>query len=173
MTEKLIAEMLKVFGSDTTRINHAMAVLWYAQRIREAEGGDALVVDAAAILHDIGIHEAERKYNSAAGKYQELEGPPIAAAILEKLGVANEQAENICCIVGNHHSARDIDSIEFSCIWDADWIVNMPDECSRMTDAEKERLIGKIFRTDTGRKMARALYVTNQEDVLTSERDTK
>lgn len=161
MVDRLISEMTKVFGSDVRRINHAMAVLWHAQRIRAAEGGDALVVDAAAILHDIGIHEAERKHGSAAGKYQELEGPPIASKILEKLGIAGDRAEHICCIVGNHHSARDIDSAEFSCIWDADWIVNIPEECSGMAGDKLASFIDKIMRTRTGRETARGLYLSN------------
>jgi predicted HD phosphohydrolase len=162
MVEKLIAEMVKVFGQDVRRINHAMAVLWHAQRIRAAEGGDQLVVEAAAILHDIGIHEAERKHNSAAGKYQELEGPPIASKILEKLGVECDKAEHVCCIVGNHHSARDIDSAEFNCIWDADWIANIPDECGKMDKDELRAFIGKVFRTKTGRETAEKLYLGNQ-----------
>ena len=49
------------------------------------------VVRAAAVLHDIGIREAERKHGSSAGKYQEVEGPPIARRILEKLSVDPER----------------------------------------------------------------------------------
>ena len=45
------------------------------------------MVRAAAILHDIGIHEAERKHGSSSGRLQELEGPPIARAILEASNV--------------------------------------------------------------------------------------
>jgi predicted HD phosphohydrolase len=170
MTQKLISEMVKVFGDDVNRINHAMAVLWHAQRIRAAEGGDELVVDAAAILHDIGIHQAQKKYNSAAGKYQEIEGPPIAAAILEKLDIGGEKAEHICCIVGNHHSARDIDSIEFSCIWDADWIVNIPEECGNMDKEKLASFIDRIFRTKTGRETAKTIHAGNYQ-VQKSERD--
>jgi hypothetical protein len=161
MVDKLIAEMVKVFGDDVRRINHAMAVLWHAQRIRAAEGGDALIVEAAAILHDIGIHQAERKHGSAAGKYQELEGPPIAAGILERLGITGERAEQVCCIVGNHHSARDIDSAEFSCIWDADWIVNIPEECSGMDREKLAAFVEKTLRTKTGKETARRLYLHN------------
>jgi hypothetical protein len=161
MVERLIAEMVKVFGDDVRRINHAMAVLWHAQRIRHAEGGDAMVVEAAAILHDIGIHEAERKHGSAAGEYQELEGPPIAAAILEKLGIGGERAEHVCCIVGNHHSARDIDSAEFNCIWDADWIVNIPEECSTMNGVKLASFIEGVLRTRAGKETARKLYLNN------------
>ena len=82
--DKLIDEMKGVFGGDTRRIEHALAVLDFAERIYAIEGGDALVIKAAAILHDIGILEAERKYNSSAGKYQEIEGPSIADGILKK-----------------------------------------------------------------------------------------
>jgi hypothetical protein len=166
MTEKLMAEMVNVFGDDVRRINHAMAVLWHAQRIRAVEGGDELVVDAAAVLHDIGIHEAERKYKSTAGKYQELEGPPIAAKILERLGIGGERAEHICCIVGNHHSAKDIDSTEFSCIWDGDWIVNIPEECAGMSKEKLTEFIDKTLRTQTGRDTAKKLYMGNQETIL-------
>jgi HD superfamily phosphodiesterase len=80
----LTDEKKKVFGTDKRRIEHALTVLDYAERIRTVGGGDALVVRAAAILHDIGIHEAERKYGSSAGKYQQIEGPPIAEKILRK-----------------------------------------------------------------------------------------
>ena len=62
--DKLIDEMKKVFLGDEKRIDHALAVLNYAEQIQAAEGGDPLIVRAAAILHDIGIHEAER--NTAA-----------------------------------------------------------------------------------------------------------
>ena len=114
----LIAEMKKVFGADERRIRHALGVLDYAERILAREGGDPLVVKAAAILHDIGIHEAERKHGSAGGKYQEMEGPPIAREILERVGVDAERAEHVCRIVGSHHSGG-IDTPEFRVIWDA------------------------------------------------------
>jgi HD superfamily phosphodiesterase len=159
MVEQLIREMVAVFGSDVRRINHAMAVLWHAQRIQAATGADKLIVDAAAILHDIGIHQAERKHGSPAGKYQEMEGPPIASRILEKLGIAGEKAEHICCIVGNHHSARDIDSAEFRCVWDADWIVNIPEECEKSDGAKLALFIEKTLRTKPGKEIARQIFL--------------
>ena len=32
---------------------------------------ELLILEAAALLHDIGIHEAEKKHNSSSGKFQE------------------------------------------------------------------------------------------------------
>ena len=73
-----ILEMKRVFGRDQRRIDHALAVLDYAEKILARKRADPLVVKAAAVLHDIGIHKAEAKHGSAAGRLQEIEGPPIA-----------------------------------------------------------------------------------------------
>jgi DNA-directed RNA polymerase subunit RPC12/RpoP len=157
--EKLIAEMRKVFGADERRIGHALRVLGFAEEILSAEGGNPLVVMAAAILHDIGIHEAERKHGSAAGPHQEAEGPPIARRILEGLGFDAAAIDPVCRIVANHHSARDIDTPEFRIIWDADWLVNLPEE-HRDLDAERlAAFIERVFKTATGRGIARRLFV--------------
>jgi putative nucleotidyltransferase with HDIG domain len=95
MKDKLIQKMKDVFGEDQKRIGHALAVLKYAEQIQSVEGGDATVVTAAAILHDIGIHQAEQKYGSPAGKYQEIEGPPIANKILNDDGFDSEKTEHV------------------------------------------------------------------------------
>ena len=76
LCDALIKEMRKVFGDDERRVRHAYRVLDFAEQILKGEQADPLVVRAAAVLHDIGIHEAERKHGSAAGKYQEMEGVP-------------------------------------------------------------------------------------------------
>jgi HD domain len=157
LRNKLITEMELVFGIDQKRISHAMSVLGYAKQILAEEGGDPVVVIAAAILHDIGIHQAEQKYGSSAGKYQEIAGPPIARAILEQTDLTERTIDHICRIVGSHHSGRDIDTIEFRVVWDADWLVNINGEYGHLGDKEKAKLIAKVCRTPTGLKLAQAL----------------
>ncbi len=127
LVDQLIAAMRAKFGSDEKRIDHAQRVLEFAQDILKSEPGDPRVVQAAAVLHDIGIKEAEAKHGSSAGRYQEMEGPPIARPIMEELGMAPEVVDHVCDIIGNHHSARDIDTPEFRILWDSDWLVNIPD----------------------------------------------
>ncbi|MBN1795218.1 MAG: HD domain-containing protein [Sedimentisphaerales bacterium] len=155
----LISEMKNYFGDDTRRINHALAVLDYAGQIQETEGGDKVIIDSAAILHDIGIKVAEQKYNSAAGKYQEIEGPAVAEEILKRIGFNERQIEHICMIIGNHHSAKCEQTKEFEAIWDADWIVNIPDEIGTDDKDKLRRIIEKVFKTDTGKMIARQLYL--------------
>ena len=152
--DKLIDEMKNIFGQDQKRINHALAVLSYGEQIHKAEGGDPLVVKASAILHDIGINEAERKYNSSTGKYQEIEGPPIAHKILNNYDLDNAIIEHICKIIANHHSAKDIDTTEFRIIWDADNIVNLIEKFSNTDKTTSQKILEKIFKTATGCKIA-------------------
>jgi len=156
LCDALIREMKGVFGDDQRRISHALDVLAHAEKIMVIEGGDPLVIRAAAILHDIGIHEAERTHGSSAGKFQELEGPPIARPILECLGVDAERAEHILRIIGSHHGARGPDTPEFRVLWDADRLANIAEECAGMTAAEGEAFVERMYRTASGRAMGRA-----------------
>ena len=157
LCERLVLEMKATFASDRRRIDHALKVLQYAETILEAEDADALTVKAAAILHDIGIPQAERKHGSSAGRFQEIEGPPIARAILEKFGLDEKTIDHVCRIIGSHHSAKDIDTPEFRVIWDADWLVNIPGEHAQASPEELGRLIARVFKTNKGRMLAEKL----------------
>ncbi|MCY2931346.1 MAG: HD domain-containing protein [Planctomycetota bacterium] len=151
--ETVIAEMRSVFGPDTRRIDHALGVLEAAETLLAQLGGDARVVLAAAILHDIGITTAERVHGSSAAKFQELEGPPIARKILEKLRLDPARIDHICDIIANHHSAGGRDTIEFRILWDADMIINLMPE-SPVRGEALDKLLGAHFRTAPGRALA-------------------
>jgi HD superfamily phosphodiesterase len=159
--ENLISQMKNVFGNDQKRIEHALAVLDYAEQIQNIEGGDPLIVRVAAILHDIGILEAEHKHGSSVGKYQEIEGPPIARGILQKQAISVEAIEHICKIIANHHSDKEIDTIEFRIVWDADQIVNLRADSSGISNEKLQEIIDKRFKTDEGRRIASELFVTS------------
>lgn len=152
--QSIAAEMEKFFGDDQRRIRHALDVLSFAEQIQSEERGDSEIIAAAALLHDIGIQEAERKYGSNAGRYQETEGPPIARRILESLGSSPEFIVEVCDIISHHHSPAENETLNFEILYDADMIVNLRDEvpASRRT-ALKEK-INRLFFTATGLKLA-------------------
>jgi hypothetical protein len=52
------------------------------------------------LLHDIGIHEAERKHNSRAGNWQELEGPPVAKELLKAIDLDDAVKERVLFLIG-------------------------------------------------------------------------
>jgi len=156
--------MQSYFGHDIKRIDHACQVTGNAERLLEQEDGDYSIVIAAAVLHDIGIHEAERKYNSSSGKYQQIEGPPIAREILERLEFDPAQIDQVCEIIAYHHSIGPMrNNPNFRILYDADWLVNLPDEFD-IHDKDKLRsVIEKVFLTQSGRKMAQSIYLIGNE----------
>jgi putative nucleotidyltransferase with HDIG domain len=150
------------FGKDEGLLAHTLEVEGHAARMHESEGGDPLVVHVAALLHDIGIPRAREVHGSSAGKFQEIEGPPLAEKILAELGVQEEAIDLIRGIVANHHSASDEDiagTVEFRIVWDADWLVNFPGQHRNASKEEVSRKIEEVFRTAKGRETARALFV--------------
>ncbi len=155
---RLMEEMQNYFGADRKRIAHAQKVTEFAEEISAKEGGDYGVIIGAAIFHDIGIHEAERKYGNTAGKYQEIEGPPIAKNILEKADFPRDKLLEVLEIIAHHHSGG-IDTLNFKIIWDADWLVNLKDEVGLEDKAKLAKVIGKVFLTSTGKALARKEYL--------------
>lgn len=154
MKNELLRAMEEYFGRDAKRIFHAHQVLYYAEKIMESERANRDVVTAAAILHDIGIHEAERKYDSTAGHYQQIEGPPIARQILKKLDATDEFIETVCAMVGKHHTLNGINTPEFQVLYEADWIVNLQDDFKDLDFEKKKKLIEKNIQTAIGTEIA-------------------
>lgn len=160
MKKPVITKMIETFGNDVTRINHALKVLGFASSIAESEGldGEKLeTVRITATLHDIGIKECERRFNTSSWACQEEEGPPLAGKILEELGINEGIIDRVKFIIGNHHTYENIDGIDFQIIIEADFIVNAFEKgLSKEAIAE---FVQKYFKTDTGKKIMHSMYL--------------
>ncbi|NLM67345.1 MAG: HD domain-containing protein [Enterococcus sp.] len=156
----IIEKMIRYFGTDVRRINHALKVFGFASCIARKEkltDNEILIVDIVAILHDIGILEAEKKYNSSGGKYQEIEGPAIAREILSDEDLNLKTLDRICFIIGSHHSYQKIDGLDFQIVVEADFLVNIYED--EMTKHTIDSVRNKYFRTQTGRSMIESIYL--------------
>ena len=154
--DRVAIEMKRYFKQDFKRIGHASRVARYAEQIGREEQGNLAVILSAAYLHDIGIREAESKYNSTAAEYQEKEGPPIAREILIKLGASEEIIDEVCHIIGHHHHPEEEETVNFKSLYDADLIANL-EEAQKENPSDREQLdhiMEKSFLTDSGRKLA-------------------
>ncbi|GAB6094827.1 hypothetical protein JCM14469_10790 [Desulfatiferula olefinivorans] len=157
LKDRVAVAMKRYFKSDFKRIGHATRVARYAERIGKEEGGNLSVIITAAYLHDIGIHEAERRYNSTAARYQEELGPAIAEEILKKLGASTEMIEEVCDMVGHHHHPRENETTNFKALYDADLIANLEDnkKDEPISEDRLNRIIEKSFLTASGGDLAR------------------
>lgn len=81
--ERRVAEaMIALYSGDAKRIQHFIKVNAFAKLIAEGEGTDERtkeIISLAAYVHDIGIHESEKKY----GLYDYL----IVDAVYVRIGV--------------------------------------------------------------------------------------
>lgn len=160
MLSDAICEMIRYFGSDVRRINHALKVYGFAEAIAAREpitAQDGVVIRLAAVLHDIGIKQAESKHNSSSGKFQELEGPPIAREIMDGLGVEPAVMDRVCHLIGRHHSYDCIDGLDFQILVEADFLVNIFEDDMLREAVESVR--DRIFRTRGGKDMLESMYL--------------
>ena len=165
LKDQVAIAMKKYFGVDFKRIAHATRVARHAETINSDEKGNPAVVTIAAYLHDIGIKEAERKYNSSAPKYQHQEGPPVAREMLTTLRADAGLIDEVCDIIGHHHQPRPEETLNFKILYDADLLVNL-EERQKEDPHGPERLadlIDKTFLTKTGRELARRVLLERSE----------
>jgi HD superfamily phosphodiesterase len=155
-----LTRMIDYFGTDARRINHALKVNSFARLIGQKEGvaSDILeIIDLSSILHDIGIPVSEQKYQSSAGRYQEIEGPPIAREILESLDASTKIVDRVCYLIGNHHTYTKIDGIDFQILVEADFLVNFFED--EMSENAINSARDKYFKTETGKSILESMYL--------------
>ena len=123
---KIARLLIQYFENDNRRIEHALKVLFHAEKIFHSHPcGDEEIVIAVALLHDIGIKISEQKLGYNTGVTQEEYGPPIAGKLLESIGFPPDKIDVVKNIIGNHHSPSRYDYPELQILKDADKIVNL------------------------------------------------
>ena len=146
--EKLTALAIAYDAGDAKRIQHFIKVYAYSRLLGRREGLDEQkqnVLEAAAVLHDIGIHEAERKHGSSGGHWQEIEGPAVAAPMLQQCGADERESERVQWLIAHHR----IDSVETS---GPIYFRNQPLGCTRFRAAVRRsaRWRPPVCRPDAG-----------------------
>jgi len=144
---------------DIRRIEHSLKVFAYAQLLGAAEKLDdntLEILELTALLHDIGIHVAEKKYGKSTSHYQETEGPPVAREILTDLDFNPEVVERVCFIISRHHTFTAVDRIDFQLLVEADFLVNSTED--HMTDHQIIHFAKNIFRSESGLMYLKKLF---------------
>jgi len=135
LCSRLIGEMREIFADDRGRINHALKTLMYAEHIQAAEGGEPLIVKAAAILHDVSASDI--------------------AQILSKHGVKAQEIEKICAVIGP--GGKGADYPECRILSDADKLAEFQTTFSDIRKDTASSRIDALFETAEGRKHANQL----------------
>lgn len=156
---EVIGKTIEYFDGDVRRISHFLKVYGYSKTIGELENLDEKtleILEVTAVVHDIGIKVSEQKYNSSAGKYQEIEGPAVAEALLSELGYDKEFIERVKFLIGHHHTYDQIDGIDYQILVEADFLVNADED--KLDKPAIESFARRIFKTDSAKKILKNNY---------------
>lgn len=155
----ILSTVIDYNGTDRRRVNHLIKVTGFAQDLAYDEKiseDERFTLVAAAMMHDIGIHEAEKLYGSADPVYQEELGPDIIRELLEPSDLGIFEIEAICILVRTHHRYGSLDNVMHQLLVEADYLVNLDEEHA---SAEKIREVYEtVFKSESGRKRLRTLY---------------
>ena len=157
---KLAALAAAYDAGDPRRVHHFMKVYAFARLIGQAEGLDEQtqeILDAAALLHDIGIHTAERKFGACGGPLQEAEGPSAALPLLKQAGADEAACEQVCWLIAQHHSPGASDALPFRILLEADFLVNAYEDALPPEACRTART--RLFRTRTGTQYLDDLFL--------------
>lgn len=159
LLDRLTTEMINDYQGDPRRIQHFLKVHSLARLIGRMEGLDEttqFTLEAAALVHDIGIHTCEEKYGHCNGKMQEKEGPALASKMLTELDFPASIIQRVAYLVGHHHTYSDIDGIDYQILVEADFLVNLYED-----DIDKEHIekaLENVFRTQSGIRICRDMF---------------
>ena len=159
-----VAMMEKNCG-DVKRIEHSLKVHSYARLLGTAELLDKhtlCILELAALLHDIGIHVAEKKYGRSSSHHQETEGPPVAREILNALGFETRMVDRVCYIISKHHTFTAIDGIDFQLLVEADFLVNSTED--QMSESQIISFAKNLFTSESGLKYLKLLFPSHRFD---------
>ena len=156
---KVALAMMQKNAGDIKRIEHSLKVYGYSRNLGVAESLTPQlleVLELTALLHDIGIHIAEKKYGKCSGQDQEVEGPPVARQILTSLGFNVGIIERVCFVISKHHTFTAVDGVDFQLLVEADFLVNSSED--QMSDYQITHFAKNIFRSESGLDYLRLLY---------------
>lgn len=159
MIDAICWRMMTFDKGDAKRIQHFLKVHTYARLIAKAEKvtpHQQFIIEAAALVHDIGIHPAESKYGRCDGKLQEQEGPAPARRLLEEAGVEPTDIDRIAWLVGHHHTYHPVEGLDHQILIEADFLVNLYEDAANSEAVHQA--YERIFRTNGGKELCRLTF---------------
>ncbi len=106
---------------------HTQQVVSFTRTIATSEGYTPQQIDlleAAAWLHDIGCPKSKEIYGNSLPCNQQTVGESVAMELLSDVDMAYEDKLWICSVVASHHRVQSSISLNFTPLFEADFIVN-------------------------------------------------
>lgn len=158
MINEIMNAMIEYYQGDAKRIHHFIKVYLLAKHIGELQhltSDQLYILEIAALVHDIGIKEAELQYGNSNGLLQQKIGPDVAIQLLQPFCLSDEVIDRVCYLIAHHHTYENIDDIDYQILVEADFLVNIFED--NMSDSQIAS-IEHIFKTATGIHLLSTMY---------------
>ena len=155
--------MIKYYAGKPAQIQHFIKVHSFAKLIGVCEklSSEVLfILEAAALVHDIGIKPAMELYRNSNGKLQEKLGPLEAEKMLAALDFNTSVIERVCYLVGHHHTYDNIEGLDYQILVESDFLVNFYE--SKYETKTVHQINETIFQTETGKLLLNEIYPLNK-----------
>lgn len=130
LTYSLLKHISEYYAKeDITQLLHTTNVVFYTTLIATNEKyseHQIQLLEAAALLHDIGCPNARKLYGKSLPIYQETEGKKLVPDFVKQITTFTSQdKEWLANVVGTHHQQNQAKALHFEPLYEADMIVNI------------------------------------------------
>ncbi len=159
LVARIMEKMIAFSEGNRRDIDHLANVWTYARTIGKLENLDEktqLVLEVAAITHDIACPLCRRLYGNTEAKRQEKHGEEMVRPFLSGTGLDEAEIDRVAYLVGHHHTYLGIDGIDYQILVEADYIVNALEK-----DYSRENILSfmeKVMRTESGKRLLRSVF---------------
>ena len=115
-----------------------------------------IILEVAAITHDIACPLCREKYGNTNGKHQEEEGTTLVTAFLSDFEMTKVQIDRVAFLVGHHHTFTEIDSLDWQILIEADYIANASE--NGYSKENINNFIQRIMKTESGIRLTHAVF---------------
>ncbi len=162
MISEITMKMIQYSNGSRHDIQHFLKVWSYAKTIGELEHLDdetQLILEIAALMHDITCPLCRQKYGSTKAEFQEKEGMILGAEFLKDIQLSDTIKQRIIYLIGHHHTLDSINGLDYQILIEADYLVNA-DEAS-YSHSDIEHFMKNYFKTKTGIQLLQSMYFVN------------
>ena len=158
MLDRLQAAVAGAMGLGPAEQARANRALEFARRIVAAEGGDAMLVQAAVLFN-----EAARHSQLTQCRPFEPADPCKTKQTLERVGLPEPAIQRVCQLLWALHTGLEDDSREFSAAWDATQLAVLDPAAGEASVLAALAALPSQLRTATGQLIARELLGAKKE----------
>ena len=168
LVNTLMMRVIEYFASkDMSQITHTLCVHEYTRLIALREGyktHKVLLLELAALLHDIGCPRSKELYGNCLPVNQERIGAEIVSEWMPAYGkLAPKEIDWLVKVVGTHHQLPMAKEYGFEALFEADLIVNLMEG---YYPKEKAALYEKnMVRTASGKALFELFFHHGKMDI--------